>query len=532
MKNIKNTLIDFTNIEKHLENVSQINLGIKTISIFKIVGSLGRYDDFSEGFLAKKEKSSLKYESVKDVMLSGKILPPIKVYQILDNYFIIDGHHRVTVAVNELGAKEIDAEVIKIRFKMNLSVNRKYQYNTDRARRFLIKLEEDEFQKNTCLINDVLKYPLKVTDLTSFAKLHEEILNFKKNYKNGELSKKSIIYSSYLWYEKRFLPTVEVILAEDILTHFKGRTYTDLYIWIQEHKYYLSKKSGHKVGFDFTKNDFLQKYRRSKFFELIPDVVVDIVKGIKNEIVGKGKKKLKILAVSDTRLQSLEHCVENSREKYNDIDCIVSCGDLAKDYLELIVDSLKKTMFFVSGNHDISSKNNDDLPENEILDITRFSEGKNVAHVAGYEDLGARIEIFKDYIFVGFKGSMWYNGNPNQYTGKQMNRIVRSLEWEVKLYRLKEMLLGRKKKDIIVISHAPIFGIHDEDNICHTGFKCFKRFIKNVSPLLWLHGHVHILDSNKPQITKIDNTTVINCYGSKIIDIKDGVVNLSEQRCS
>ena len=37
----KDTLIDFDSVEKNLEHVHQINLGVKQIAVDKIVGSLG-----------------------------------------------------------------------------------------------------------------------------------------------------------------------------------------------------------------------------------------------------------------------------------------------------------------------------------------------------------------------------------------------------------------------------------------------------------------------------------------------------------
>ena len=100
-------LIDFDTIEKNLEHTHQKYRGVEAIPIDKIVGSLGRYNDFNDEFLPQSGRISAKYENVKDAMLAGKILPPIKVYQIFDSYFVIDGHHRVTVAKKRLNAAAI-----------------------------------------------------------------------------------------------------------------------------------------------------------------------------------------------------------------------------------------------------------------------------------------------------------------------------------------------------------------------------------------------------------------------------------------
>jgi hypothetical protein len=273
----KDTLLEFDTIERNLEHTHKQFMGVKAIPINKIVGSLGRYNDFNTEFLPQGDRISAKYENVKDAMLAGKNLPPIKVYQIYDSYFVIDGHHRVTVAKKELNAAAVDAEVTEVHFDIELSSDKKYVCDTEQAKRFLIRLEWDAFEKNTFLKNRILVYPLRVTDLTSFGKLYEEIVDFRKNYNNGEFSKRTIVYSSLLWYETRFLPAIKILLEEKILDRFPNRTYTDLYLWIQQHKYYLSQKAGHDVGFDFTKEDFLKKYRKSKFFEIVPPVLKEIV---------------------------------------------------------------------------------------------------------------------------------------------------------------------------------------------------------------------------------------------------------------
>ena len=280
----KSTLIEFDEIEKNLEHTHQKYRGVEAIPIEKIVGSLGRYNDFNDEFLPQTAGISPKYESVKHALLSGKMLPPIKVYQIFDSYFVIDGHHRVTVAKVEMNAEAIDAEVIELHFDIALSPEKKYTYDNDRAKRFLIRLEEDTFRKKVFLNSNLLVYPMKVTDLTSYGKLYEEIVDFRKNYNHGELAKKAIVYASLMWYEARFLPAVKIIIEENILDRFHERTYTDLYLWIQQHKYYLSQKAGHDVGFDYTKDDFIAKHKKSRFFEIVPSVLKDIVRGIKQEL--------------------------------------------------------------------------------------------------------------------------------------------------------------------------------------------------------------------------------------------------------
>lgn len=284
MSEERSILVDFESIEKNLQKHKITDRGVEAIPTDKIVGSLGRYNDFSENLLPHRNDMGLRYESIKRGMLNGVIFPPIKVYQILDNYFIIDGHHRVMVAKNVFNAKYIDAEVREINFDFEISPNKKYYYSTESAKGFLIKLEEHFFQLKSYLSNAVIKKPLKVTELVSYGRILDEIKNYQTSYNNGELSKKPIIFSSYHWYEHRFLPSVAIIEEEDVLVGFPKRTYTDLYVWIQQHKYYLSQKVGYDVGFEFTAHDFFKKYKKVKGLYMIPSMIRDVVKGIKEQI--------------------------------------------------------------------------------------------------------------------------------------------------------------------------------------------------------------------------------------------------------
>jgi hypothetical protein len=288
IKSERSQLIDFDSVEANLERVSEVHRGITAIPIKKIVGSLGRYRDFNREFLPRRMRKDAKYLSVLMAIRSGVELPPIQVYQVGDKYFVIDGHHRVSVAKFEEKKEFIDADIIEVRFDFILDPRRKYKVSTEEVRLFLIALEEEAFQKKTHLRNQILVYPLKVSELTSFGKLYEEIVDFKKTYDGGSLASKDVIYASFLWYEKRFLPAVKTILKDEILDRFPKRTYTDLYVWMNLHKYYLSQKAGYDVGFDFTRKDFLKKFSHPGFFEILPNSVKDFL-GVLKEILPKSK---------------------------------------------------------------------------------------------------------------------------------------------------------------------------------------------------------------------------------------------------
>jgi len=230
---------------------------------------------------------------------------------------------------------------------------------------------------------------------------------------------------------------------------------------------------------------------------------------------------MKILAVSDVQSQSLEDMIDRNPEKFNQVDCIISCGDLESDYLSNVVEKLKLKFIFVSGNHVFRDDACDESEKNQLSSLPADYWFRPRLCIAGAQDIHRRVEIFGDYIFTGFGGSTLYNRKENQFTEGQMQKIVNSVARKIWLIRLMGIFLRKKRKEIIVLSHAPVAGIHDLPDIPHRGFECFKKFIKRFKPVLWMHGHVDPTGITKPQITISGETTIVNVFGCKIIDITE-----------
>jgi len=104
---------------------------------------------------------------------------------------------------------------------------------------------------------------------------------------------------------------------------------------------------------------------------------------------------------------------------------------------------------------------------------------------------------------------MWYTGKENQFTEKEMKKIIRSM-WFA--------LLKSKGVDIVV-THAPPRHIHDAEDLCHKGFTCFVNFIKKYNPKYFIHGHIH-KSFNHPldRVTLYEKTKVINTCGYNILE--------------
>ena len=197
---------------------------------------------------------------------------------------------------------------------------------------------------------------------------------------------------------------------------------------------------------------------------------------------------MRILSVSDHVEPILYE--PGAYKNFPDIDLILSCGDLPPEYLTYLVTVLNVPLFYIRGNHD-----------------TMY----DVNPPQGCVDLHGKIVVYKGIRILGIEGCHWYNGGQLQYTEKQMARIV--LKTKFKIW-------WHKGIDII-ISHAPPRHIHDRNDTCHRGFKCFRGLINRYSPNYFLHGHIHTYFNNeKERTTLINKTNVINTFKYNVFDYK------------
>ena len=198
---------------------------------------------------------------------------------------------------------------------------------------------------------------------------------------------------------------------------------------------------------------------------------------------------MKILLVSDEEDKYLWDFYKPGRLK--GIDLILSAGDLKAEYLSFLVTMANRPLLYVPGNHDGSY-------------AQRPPEGCQCVDGKLVTVCGLRI--------LGLGGSALYNGGPHQYTETQMRRRIHRL-------RLKLALTGGVD---IVLTHAPVRGFGDEDNVTHRGFEAFLPLLDQYQPRYLVHGHIHQrYGANRPRCYQYNETTIVNATGRYILEIPD-----------
>ena len=247
------TLLSFEEVHQKLKAQKGENRVYEEIQLDAIVGSVGRYKDFTRSFLPRRESDRERWESVKKTVETIG-LSPIDVYQIDQVYFVLDGHHRVSIA-KEIGATHIQANVIQVHTKVQLDPD-------DQPDDLIIKAEYTEFLEQTKLdesrpeANLLVTAPGKYPHLIEQIECHRFILGEIDPLENSI----TIEQAATKWYDEIYEPVVKTIRRRGILRDFPGRTETDLFLWVSEHRDALLNELGWNVGAETATTDFVTKY--------------------------------------------------------------------------------------------------------------------------------------------------------------------------------------------------------------------------------------------------------------------------------
>ena len=113
-------LLSYEDVRQKLRGRETVTPKLKDIPLNAIVGSAGRYKEFTRDFLPRKTVNADRWIRVKMAMVGARGVPPIEVYRIGDVYFVLDGNHRVSVA-REMGLTHLEAYVTEVKTRLSLS---------------------------------------------------------------------------------------------------------------------------------------------------------------------------------------------------------------------------------------------------------------------------------------------------------------------------------------------------------------------------------------------------------------------------
>jgi hypothetical protein len=224
-------LLAYDDVREKLRLGGPIYRGVQPVPLTQIVGSVNRYLDFDRAFLPTQSHTADRWRRVSRAWYEDVSLPPVLLYKAGDIYFVIDGHHRVSVA-REQGQAYIDAEVREVHCKVPLTADLKPED-------LVVLGAKVEFLDRTNLDRLRPEADITVTILGGYERMLEHIavhryfmgLDFQRDISEAEAVEH--------WYDTVYLPVIRVAQASGILKAFPDRTPADLYLWVMDHRHYL-----------------------------------------------------------------------------------------------------------------------------------------------------------------------------------------------------------------------------------------------------------------------------------------------------
>lgn len=221
-------LLSFEDIKARLRLREESYRGLQEVPLDRIVGSVGRYRDFTSGFLPKNSKMQERWSRVYAQANSLEGMPPIELYKIDDVYFVRDGNHRVSVA-RQMGQKTIQAHVTELPTPIDLEPGMSPE-ELDAAEAYASFLQTTRLAHTRPHHQSIkLSEPQRYVDLLGHIYLHQRALELECNCTY------SLADAAADWYDNVYRPAVTLIRKYDVLRHFPKRTEGDLYLWLVDH---------------------------------------------------------------------------------------------------------------------------------------------------------------------------------------------------------------------------------------------------------------------------------------------------------
>ena len=232
-------LLSYDEVKTRLRLGGPIYRGIETVPLRQIVGSLNRYAEFDRAFKPADDHLAERWQNVDYAFYKAISLPPILLYKVGQVYFVVDGHHRVSVA-REQGQEDIDAEVRECSTKVNITPDIRPEDLDILGEKvlFLERMRLDRLRPQS---------RIRLTMPGGFDRMLEHIavhgyfmgLDLKRHVSDQEAATD--------WYDRVYVPIVKVIRSSKVLREFPGRTEGDLYLWVLDRQQYLAEAEGQRL---------------------------------------------------------------------------------------------------------------------------------------------------------------------------------------------------------------------------------------------------------------------------------------------
>ena len=232
-------LLALDNVRDQLGLYEQWYVGIRSIPLSKIVGSVDRAADFDRAFLPKRGNMEGRWKRVEQAFRI-EAFPPIVAFKVGDAYFVEDGHHRVAIA-RQRKDDFIDGDVTEVKSPVEITAD------TDIAEIVHMGLRQ-WFMRESQLDQVRPGAHIEPSRPHAYAELLDII--FAAGFELA-MERQTLItpaQASAHWHDDLYVPSVEKIQAGNLPTIFPNATEADLYLRVHEqHRELVSRTAPHGI---------------------------------------------------------------------------------------------------------------------------------------------------------------------------------------------------------------------------------------------------------------------------------------------
>jgi hypothetical protein len=222
-----NVILPFEEVVAALGRRGERKLGLQTIALDTIVGTVDRSREFDRRFRPTSGRVRPRWERINTAQRRGEAMPPIDVYRIGDLHFVSDGHHRVSVA-RALGHDVIDAYVTEVVTELGAEKE--------------IRLSDLPLKSHQRLFFDRVPLPpeardqIQLSDEWRYAALAEavEAWGFRVTQGRGEMMTREEVAEA--WFRDEYEPVVRMLHEADLI---RRGTETESYMRIAHLRYLM-----------------------------------------------------------------------------------------------------------------------------------------------------------------------------------------------------------------------------------------------------------------------------------------------------
>ena len=234
--------------------------GYRLVPLAKIVGTVGRCNTMDLDYqpVARTSRGQkYRYRRIKELVEKQATLPPVELYRLGNEYYVVDGHHRVR-ASKETGKIDIDAYVTEFLPEG--------EGETERLMR-----ERHDFEIHSRLtsigLSQVGQYPRLLEQIRE----HHVLMNAEAGQEGKPKLETSLEDAARHWQRTVFKPVVRMIEERGLHEHVSGATPDDLYLWAWDRKRFEKSNNGRDASWEDVLDHFDQLFPEPTAMEQLKD---------------------------------------------------------------------------------------------------------------------------------------------------------------------------------------------------------------------------------------------------------------------